>query len=185
MWRGCLASLIGLIASQVLYSAFGLELFSILRTTALTVFYHLAVRLILGEWVIPRLCERGIDGSRDWFRVHAWETALYRRLKVHRWKGAVPTYSPDEFSMRDHTLKEIVEATCRAELVHEVNAAASFLPLLFALWFGALPVFLITSIAAAAFDLGFVAVQRYNRPRLTRLIQMEERGRNDESESRD
>ena len=175
MWRGGIASLICLIAFQALYSALGLELFSILRTTALTVFYHLAFRLLLGEWVIPRLCGRGIDGSRAWFRVREWETALYRRLKVHRWKGGMPTYSPDEFSMRDHSLKEIAEATCRAELVHEFNVVASFVPLLFARWFGAFPVFLITSIVAAAFDLVFVAVQRYNRPRLMRVMQMKER----------
>ena len=174
MWRGSIASLICLIAFQALYSALGLEFFSILRTTALTVFYHLAVRLVFGEWVIPRLCGRGIDANRAWFRVREWEKTLYRWLKVHRWKGGMPTYNPDEFSMRNHSLKEIMEATCRAELVHAFNMLASFVPLLFARWFGAFPVFLATSIAAAAFDLVFVAIQRYNRPRLARLMQMKE-----------
>ena len=177
MWRACIASLICLIAFQVLYGALDLELLSILRTTALTVFYHIAVRLLLGEWLVPQVCARGIDANRAWFQVRQWETALYRRLRVHRWKGDMPTYSLDEFSMHDRELKEIVQATCRAELVHEVNAVASFVPLLFSLWFGALPVFVITSIAAAAFDLVFVMMQRYNRPRLRRLLEMQEKRR--------
>ena len=177
MWRACIASLICLIAFQTLYAAIGAELLSILRTTALTVFYHIAVRLLLGEWLVPRICERGINANCAWFQVRGWETALYRRLRVHRWKGGMPTYSPDEFSMRDRDLKEIVQATCRAELVHEVNAVASFVPLLFSLWFSALSVFVITSIAAAAFDLIFVMMQRYNRPRLRRLLEMQEKRR--------
>ena len=177
MWRASIASFVGLIAVQALYAALRLEFLSILRTTALTAFYHFAVRLAFGEWLLPRLCARGIDSDCAWFRVRPWEASLYRRLKVHRWKGGMPTYSPDEFSMRDRGLNEIVTATCRAELVHEVNAALSFVPLLFALWFGAFPVFLLTSVAAAAFDLVFVMLQRYNRPRLLRLAQMQEKRR--------
>ena len=177
MWRACIASLICLIAFQALCAALDLELLSILRTTALTAFYHFAVRLLLGEWLLPRICARGIDANRAWFRVRGWETALYRRLRVHRWKGGMPTYDPDEFSMRDRSPEEIVRTTCRAELVHEVNAVASFVPLLFSLRFGALPVFVITSVAAAAFELVFVMMQRYNRPRLRRLMEMQEKRR--------
>ena len=58
---------------------------------------------------------------------------------------------------------------CQAELVHEVNAAVSFVPLLFSVWVGAFPIFLITSIIAAGFDLLFAVIQRYNRPRVMRL----------------
>ena len=177
MWRGCLLSLIGFIAFQLLDSAFGRELYSILRTTALTIFYHLAVRLALGEWMVDRFKAECFDYERPWFQVGAREASLYRRLGVHRWKGGVPTYSPEEFSIEKHSLEEIARATCRAEVVHEFNAAVSFVPLLFAIPFGAFPVFLLTSMAAAAFDLIFVLVQRYNRPRLVRLMQMQEKRR--------
>jgi hypothetical protein len=47
----------------------------------------------------------------------------------------------------------------------------SFLPLLAAIPFGAFPAFLITSLAAACFDTVFVIMQRFNRPRLIKLIQ--------------
>ena len=177
MWRVSIASLVCLIAFQALHAWLGYEVLSTLRTTALTVFYHFSMRLIGGEWMVPRLCAKGIDGSRAWFQVHDWEAKLYRRLGVHRWKGGMPTYSPDEFSMRDRSLDEIIASTCRAELVHEIDAALSFVPLVFVLWFGAFWVFLITSVAAAVFDLVFVMMQRYNRPRLARLAKMREKRR--------
>lgn len=60
---------------------------------------------------------------------------------------------------------------CQAELVHEVNVILSFLPVVFSYWFGALAVFIVTSLLAALFDMIFVIMQRYNRPRILRLIQ--------------
>jgi hypothetical protein len=46
----------------------------------------------------------------------------------------------------------------------------SFVPILAAIPFGELAVFVITSIVAAAFDLLFVMLQRFNRTRIVRLI---------------
>ena len=94
----------------------------------------------------------------------------------------MPTYNPEEFSM-DRSIEEVIRSTCRAEIVHVCNVALSFVPLLFAIPFGALGVFLATSIAAAAFDTVFVVMQRYNRPRLMRLMQMQakrQKGRENE-----
>ena len=59
---------------------------------------------------------------------------------------------------------------CQAELVHETITVLSFVPVLFAIWFGQLPVFLITSLLAAAFDMQFVILQRFNRPRVIKFI---------------
>ena len=86
------------------------------------------------------------------------------------------TYDPSEFSMRVHSLEEIVNNMCHAELVHELIVALSFTSLLFAIPFGSFFVFLITATMAAIFDMSFVILQRYNRPRVIRLM---ERKRND------
>ncbi len=59
---------------------------------------------------------------------------------------------------------------CQAEVVHEIIVVLSFVPILFTIWAGALPVFLITSILSGFMDLLFVALQRYNRSRVIRLI---------------
>lgn len=87
----------------------------------------------------------------------------------------MPTYDPSAFDTKQHTLEDICIAMCHSELVHETIAVLSFLPLFAAIPFGAFPVFLITSLVAAAFDLSFVIVQRYNRPRVVRLIERQKK----------
>jgi hypothetical protein len=72
-----------------------------------------------------------------------------------------------------HSWEEIVQAMCQAEIVHEVIAILSFLPLLGAIPFGAFFVFLVTSVLSALFDLSFVAMQRFNRPRIIKLMKKE------------
>ena len=59
---------------------------------------------------------------------------------------------------------------CGAEVVHEIIMVLSFIPLLFAIPFGVFPVFFITSVIASLVDFVFVIVQRYNRPRIIKLI---------------
>ena len=85
----------------------------------------------------------------------------------------MPTYDPSCFDPKIHTWAEIAQAMCQAEIVHEVIVVLSFLPLLAAIPFGAFPVFLITSLLAAVYDLTFVIMQRYNRPRIIKFIKKE------------
>ena len=82
----------------------------------------------------------------------------------------MPTFSPEEFLLQNRSAEELIQVTCQSEIVHEVNVLLSFVPLLFSIWFGSMGVFLITSCAAALFDSLFVIMQRYNRPRLMRLM---------------
>ena len=89
----------------------------------------------------------------------------------------MPSYEPGLFDPSLHNWEEIAQAMCQAEIVHEVIAALSFLPLIAAIPFGALPVFVITSLLAACFDAMFVIMQRYNRPRIIKLIESSERNR--------
>lgn len=65
----------------------------------------------------------------------------------------------------------LIQASCQAEIVHEAITMLSFVPILFTVWFGGAGVFLTNSCLAALLDIAFVMVQRYNRPRLLRLIQ--------------
>lgn len=108
--------------------------------------------------------------NAKWFQPRAFEKKLYKMLKVKKWKEKIPTWSPEGFDTKSHTLSEIAEGMCGAEVVHEVIVVLSFVPVLFSLEFGAPAVFIITSILAAATDTVFVIVQRYNRPRIVKLI---------------
>ena len=76
---------------------------------------------------------------------------------------------PEAFSV-ERGLIYIAKATCQAELVHEIIIALSFAPMLLAIPFGDFFVFASTSLAAALVDTVFVIIQRYNRPRLVKII---------------
>ena len=79
-------------------------------------------------------------------------------------------YHPERFSPDRYTWEEIAQTMCQSELGHETIAVLSFLPIVSVRWFGSLPVFVITSICAAVFDLLVVMMQRYNRDRVVRMI---------------
>lgn len=138
-----------------------------------TTAYHFTMRLAVG-YCIPKLTDYDFDYRRQWFQPKKWETNLYKRLKIRNWKGKLPTYAPGQFSLEENSLHRIIQNMCGAEVVHEVILVLSFLPLLTVPVFGAFPVFLITSVLAALFDSVFVMAQRYNRPRLVRILEKKE-----------
>ena len=137
-----------------------------------TVFYHLAMRLTVGHIYDHAMQNRANLSSKRW-QLRPWEKSLYEKLGVKKWKGNMPTYDPSCFDPKLHSWEEIVQAMCQAEIVHEVIVVFSFLPLLAAIPFGAFGVFLITSLLAALYDLCFVIMQRFNRPRILKFIEKE------------
>lgn len=136
-----------------------------------TTFYHFAMRLTVGA-VVPKMLLH--PRRRKWFAQRSFEPKLYKLLRVKQWKDHMPTYDPASFSLRETTLEQIVANCCVSEAVHEVIICFSFVPLFFTFWWGAFPVFLITSIVAAAIDCSFVIMQRYNRPRLVHILSKKE-----------
>ena len=126
------------------------------------------MRLLVG-YTVDYLFNNQIDYRKKWFQLRSCEQEFYTKLNAKKWKDKIPTYNPALFSFKEHTYDEIAQSMCQAEIVHEVIIALSFLPLFFAIPFGAFPVFLITSLVSAMFDSIFVIVQRYNRPRIIRL----------------
>ncbi len=136
--------------------------------------YHFLMRLAVGG-VIGAIFKNRMDHTKWWFCPRAFEKKLYDILKVKRWKKYIPTYDPDTFSVERRSLEEIVMATCQSEIVHEVIVLLSFAPILFTIPFGEFYVFLCTSLAAAMIDCIFVILQRYNRPRLLKLLERENR----------
>lgn len=167
-----LVSLTGLLASGAAYHFTKNRVIFSFAVTFGTIFYHLAIRLAAGLLIGARFHNHHnhMDCTKTWFREKAFERKLYRKIKVKKWKKWLPTFNPQEFDLKNRSMTEIVQATCQAEVVHEVNMALSFVPVVFSVWFGSLAVFLLTSCAAFFFDGIFVIMQRYNRPRLLRLL---------------
>lgn len=140
-----------------------------LAITSGTIAYHFVMRLMVGLAFHATMRNKA-DYRKRWYQVSKREMAVYEKLKVKQWKRRMPTYDPALFDPRLHTWEEIVQPMCQAELVHETIAALSFLPILAGIWFGEYPVFIVTSVLSAACDIVFVIMQRYNRQRVTKLL---------------
>lgn len=151
----------------------GSEVAETLAITAGTCFYHFAMRLAVGA-LMPRMLKPGA-AERPYFRQRSWEPGLYKALKVKRFKNRMPTYNPDDFDPKKHSWEEILQSGCVAEAGHGLMVLLSFLPVLTVPVFGAAGVFWGTSVAAAAVDGSFVILQRFNRPRILKILQKERR----------
>lgn len=153
----------------ILYNKTSQGLFLTLAITFGTAAYHFVMRLLVGG-LFENIMHNHADYTRKWYQLRPWEKKFYAFCKVKKWKNKMPTYHPERFSPDQYTWEEIAQTMCQSELGHETIAVLSFLPIVSAKWFGALPVFVITSICAAVFDLLFVAMQRYNRDRVVRMM---------------
>ena len=155
----------GTIAFAILYAQTAGSIWLTLAITFGTFAYHFIMRLLIGL-IFNTVMRNHADYTRRWYQVGKLETALYEKLRVQRWKGKMPAYHPALFDPRVHSWDEIAQAMCQAELVHETIALLSFLPIAAGLRFGAYPVFIVTSVLSAGYDLLFVMMQRYNRQRI-------------------
>lgn len=162
------------IISIILYNRTSQGLFLTLAITFGTTAYHFLMRLLVG-WLFENIMHNHADYTRKWYQLRPWERKFYAFCKVKKWKNKMPTYHPERFSPDRYTWEEIAQMMCQSELGHETIAILSFLPIVSAKWFGALPVFVITSICAVVFDLLFVMMQRYNSDRVVRMMKKNEK----------
>lgn len=148
----------------------GSSLLLSLAITFCTFFYHFAMRLLVGI-AVPTIT----NPDCRWFRPRVFEPKLYAILKIRRLKKRAPTYDPGLFSLEQCSVAQLLQNSCRAELIHEIIMVLSFLPVFAIGRFGAPLVFWSTSVLASLFDSLFVMIQRYNRPRLVRISEKERR----------
>ena len=146
--------------------------------TAFTIMYHFWVRIIMGN--VSKLFKKHISYKQWWFNEKSFEEGLYKLLRVKEWKGKALTYNPESFSLKEHSLEEIANTMTKSEVDHWINEVISLTTILFAIPWGKLWIFLITAIVAMIFDSQFIIIQRYNRPRVIKLI---EKGKQIDKES--
>lgn len=144
------------------------DAFLVIGVLAMILSYHVTVRLVI-EMACEAAMKNGVDPSAEWYETSEAELRFYKAVGMRRFKSRLPKLDETDFTLRKQSIEDIIDATCRVEVRHEVNMIASFLVLFFTIFFGQIWLFLITSIAAALVDFSFVAVQRYNRPRLVRV----------------
>lgn len=140
--------------------------------TAFTIMYHFWVRIIMGN--VSKLFKKNINYNQWWFKEKSFEKGLYKLLRVKEWKGKALTYNPESFSLKEHSLEEIANTMTKSEVDHWINEVISLTTILFAIPWGKLWIFLITAIIAMIFDSQFIIIQRYNRPRVLKILNNKE-----------
>lgn len=135
-----------------------------------TILYHAAMRLLIGGVTGHNFCT-----NSSWFQEKPFEKALYKRLGVKKWKAKLPTYSPQTYAVSTLSPETIAKTMCRNEVIHELCALFSLLPIVLGFSFGAWWFFVSTAVFGFFADLSFAAIQRYNRPRILRLVRRQQK----------
>jgi glycosyl-4,4'-diaponeurosporenoate acyltransferase len=136
--------------------------------------------------MIAYLCIRlpisALDTEHWLFRTRGWERsgAIYEKLfRVKRWKSLLPSGGIvfDGFSMKQvvswqrEYLERWLKETCRAELTHWIALVSSGLFFLWnPMWLGSFMV-----LYAVVVNMPCIVVQRYNRPRIVRILSFPDR----------
>ncbi len=137
--------------------------------TAFTIMYHLWVRIIMGN--VCKLFKEHIKYDGWWFKERDFEKKLYKLLKVKKWKDKALTYNPELFSLKDYSLENIANTMAKVEVDHWINEIISLTTILFGVLWGNVWIFVITAIIAMIFDGQFIVIQRYNRPRIIKILE--------------
>jgi len=136
---------------------------------AFMIVYHLWGRIIMGN--VTKLFK--YNYSSWWFQEKKFEKGFYQLLRVKKWKGKALTYNPEAFSLEKHTLEEIAQVMTKSEVDHWVNEVISLISILFSLIWGEVWIFILTAILAMIFDAQFIVIQRFNRPRILRILKIQ------------
>jgi len=155
-----------------LFRAFGLGWMKTVFISLFTCFYHFAMRLCVGETVTVLYRNKEFPKDRFDFRLFGFEEKLYEILNVKAWKKYVVTAKPEQFDTRAVSPDGLLHNLLQAELVHRICAVLSFLPLFLIIPYHTPWAFILTSVFAGLIDLFYVMIQRYNRPRVLRHLEL-------------
>ena len=161
---------VGFVVCLPIFIFTGNDILEIVTITVGIALYHFAMRLFIGS-VVNLIMKNKADHNSIWFREKQFENKLYKLMRVRKWKKYLPTYSPVTFDTTQKTVKEIVGATCQAEIVHEIIMVLSLMPIALIPLLGGADAIIITSFLSMLIDLTFVILQRYNRPKLIRVME--------------
>ncbi len=165
-------------------SILGSELLGIILVNSVAWFFA----IYLPGTLIQKLPLRRFREDNFLFRIRPWERGgrLYLHLGIKRWKELLPDGAGlyqdgfrkkrlDVHGIDERYLQRFVLETCRAELVHWVIIA--LIPLFF-IW-NPLEVAVWMIPFGLAVNLPCLLTQRYNRPRLKKILQRGQKNRFD------
>lgn len=162
-----LTVIISLICFTVYYG--GISDSGILLWTGIVSFmilYHFGLRIFMGN--VTK--KQNITYNHPLFRQRSFEKKLYKLLRVRKWKDKVLTFEPEMYDFKNRTLEQLACTMAKSELDHWINEIISVISMFFTFIWGCPAAFIISAVAAMAFDAQFIIVQRYNRPIVLRLM---------------
>jgi len=126
-------------------------------------------RILPKNWFLPEMFP---------YRSYRFEQdgRIYDKLNIRKWQNKVPDMSkilpkliPGKNFTGDYKsrLPRMLQETCVAELIHSLNCFAGFYCLKLYPGVGGLIILILYVIL---FNLPFIIIQRYNRPRLLRIL---------------
>lgn len=137
--------------------------------TLITTLTHIFIRFIFVKFIL-KFYKKNFDYKSNYFIERKIEKKLYNFLKVKKWKNKLPTWNEFSFDITSNTKKQLLNSMCGSEVYHLLCAILSFLTLLYAIFFNHFFIFFGTTLISSLFDLLFIIIQRYNRPRILKLI---------------
>ena len=143
-----------------------------------TIMYHFWVRIIMGN--VLKLFKKHITYKQYFFKEKKFEKKFYDLIKVKSWKDKVLTYAPQEFDLKENSLETVANNMAKAELDHWINSLISISTISFGFFSNVFWPFIVSAIFAMAFETQFIVLQRYNRPRVVKIIEREEKNKNRE-----
>lgn len=139
-------------------------------------FAYAAALGVLSFFLGRLLPKRWLHPGKFPFRTYTWEDKLWKALQICKWQSKVPDMSrlfkklmPAK-ALTQQTAQDLplmIQETCVAELTHGLLCIAGLF--LLKIWPGTGGVFL-TVIYIVFGNLPFLLIQRYNRPRLQKLL---------------
>ena len=109
-----------------------------------------------------------------------FEKNIYKTIRVKEWKDKVLTYAPAEFDLKENSLETVANNMAKAELDHWINSLISISTIFFGYISNVFWPFIVSAIFAMAFETQFIVLQRYNRPRVVKIIEKEGKSKNKE-----
>jgi hypothetical protein len=141
------------------------------------IFYHTFIRLESGD--VLNMLRPSFDYGSRLFRERENETKIYEKMGIRKWKKYLPTYVPGSFDISKRPIRAVIYESCKSETDHIINLVFNFGSVSFCLltrdpagnfWF-----FFLTAVAGGFIETVFIIEQRYNRPRLVKLMIRRER----------
>lgn len=118
---------------------------------------------------------RRFNYNSFWFKPKKFEKPLYEFLRVKRWKTHVAAYNQNEYSIEMYGTYGVIMNMCYAEVVHELIFVMSYLPILFGIYISNYLLLFALCCLFSCSHLIFIIIQRYNRPRVVKLYEKQNR----------